>query len=670
MQQTRSILLVSTEGPKLEKIISSDSAQKHLAIQRLADERQLFTRISQHAYSLLIIDLSLLVRSVEAGSPMARLKAAAPGMATLLLLANQDEREQAITLLQQGVADYLLFPLHPAELLLKIGRILAAPAPTEAASQSPPLDSAGAELQMLHQASQEISRTLQLGEALKIVLAKASQVTKANLARIYLVAKSGDLIKDSAVTETSVQMSQASDDDLLFNLASQAAFTQQVVCRHDVTDPARPDQSLRSALLIPLLSGEKLMGVLALGNKQLSAFSSNQIRWLSVFCGQAAIAIENASLFQDLSSAYIDLAKNRESIIDSRNTLRALFDGITDGVYLLDKDLTINVVNQIEAERQGYQPAELVGQSFQALGWTRAAPELLERIRESLQQGRKTTWISPEHEKEPYLKDREFRIYPIRNRLAQIEQVIVFAQDVSERRRWQVSLFHSANLAAVGQLAGSVAHQINNPLTITMTNSQLLLLEIAPDTEAYELATDIFKAGERIQNIVTNLLEFSNQETYFFTQVDLIDTIEGALALVIRSLKKARIDVVKDYQAEVILSASVSHLKLVWMNLLLNARDAVMEASQPRITISTRPVSEREVSVAITDNGCGIPEKDFEMLFRPFFTTKPARRALGLGLYSAHTIVEHHNGQIKVSSQPHLATTVEVVLPLDNPRDL
>ena len=107
------------------------------------------------------------------------------------------------------------------------------------------------------------------------------------------------------------------------------------------------------------------------------------------------------------------------------------------------------------------------------------------------------------------------------------------------------------------------------------------------------------------------------------------------------------------------------------MNLLLNARDAVRDyADQPEITISTRMVSEREVKVAITDNGRGIAKKDFEQLFSPFFTTKPVGKALGLGLYSTHNIVEHHNGQIKVFSQPGVETTFEVILPLDNPRDL
>jgi signal transduction histidine kinase len=225
--------------------------------------------------------------------------------------------------------------------------------------------------------------------------------------------------------------------------------------------------------------------------------------------------------------------------------------------------------------------------------------------------------------------------------------------------------------AAVGQLAGSVAHQINNPLTVTMTNSQLILLEIEPRGEVHELATGILKAGERIQNIITNLLEFSNQERYFFVQTDLVETIEGALALVIRSLTKAQIKVVTDYQVRPMLSASVSHLKLVWINLLLNARDALADsANQPQITLSTKMFSQREVQVTIADNGVGLTDKELEHLFQPFFTTKPGSKALGLGLYSAHEIIERHNGRIIVASQPGTLTQFSVTLPLDNPRDL
>lgn len=662
MDKSTSLLIASKQGHTLQEIIQAEVKSPPLAVNLLPDHGNLFSYLVQHACALLVIDLARLDSSQS--SFFEQIEQIAPDT-EVILLATQAERKQAIEQLQQGAAEYLLFPIDPAELALKVSRILEFQSLKRHLTGSRRDNAKPDELSILDEATQEIIQTLQLDRVLEIVLTNARQISGASVSKIYLTDRMGNLVGGSPGPRA------PASETLVFDLAQEAALAQKVISWQKTGEQAGTHQSIASALLIPLLSREKLIGVLGVASKQPAAFLPQHVQWLSVFGGQAAIAIENARLFQDLSSAYIDLAQSREQILRSRNTLQVVFDGISDGLYILDQGLTIRALNHIEAERQGYKPETLIGKSYLSLTWAKAAPELLNQIKESLKSGQETTWISPENEDVPYLKDREFRIYPIRNRIGQIEQVVVFAQDVSERRRWQASLFRSANLAAVGQLAGSVAHQINNPLTVTMTNSQLLMLDTDPQSELYELAAGILKAGERIQNIVTNLLEFSNQERYFFVQTDLIDTIEGALALVIRSIKKANIELIKDYQAQPVLSASISHLKLVWVNLLLNARDAVIDrAEQPQITISTRTISQREVKVAITDNGIGLDDKAMEQLFRPFFTTKPIGKALGLGLYSAHAIIERHRGLIRAYSQPGVTTTFEVILPLDNPRDL
>lgn len=668
MQQASAILVASNQGQELKKIIETTVNRQILKVDLWSSDAQLLDLLAKRAYALLVIDLTLLYTISPSNSFFSQLASISPHTAVILLV-NHSERQEAVALLQAGAADYLLYPIDGLELSFRIGQILEIQALKHGSVQSAQLDAAADELLMLLEAGQEINQTLELDEALKIVLAKAEYVTDADLANVFLTDRNEDLSRSDTITKTSPLSSYPGENSLLFKLAREVAFSREIVCRQRV--PEWQHQSLQSALLIPMVTREKLIGVLALGSKRLSAFPDSQIRWLSVFCDRAAIAIENAQLFQDLSSAYIDLAQSREQILHSRNTLQTLFDGITDDLYIVDRNLKINALNQVDGGQQTYQPDQFIGKDYLSLGWTASAPELLERIKESLQTGRETTWIPPESETNAYLKDREFRIYPIRDRLAQIEQVIVFAQDVSERRRWQASLFRSANLVAVGQLAGSIAHQINNPLTIAMANSQLILLEARQYGEIYDLSDSILKATERIQEIVQNLLEFSNQETYLFVEIDLIENIEGALALVGRPLKKVKIQVINDYQARPRLVASGSHLKLVWMNLLLNARDALIDyADQPQIVIATQMASDREVKVTITDNGRGITKENFEQLFRPFFTTKPVGKALGLGLYSAHTIIDRHNGQIKAASQPGAATTFEVILPLDNPRDI
>lgn len=664
MATSERVLLVSSQAPALYQVIEASLTRLSGSVEILTDPAHLFARLGVQVYRLLLIDLELLDETAGGEPFWARLGEIRPQPA-VIVLAPADQRRQAVEQLQNGVADYILLPVTPLELELRINRVLEIH-PVQVSSPANPLNSTSDELLLLHQATQEVNQAWPVDEALKVVLAKAQQLTAANAAVIFLADRSGNLERNNALGISwyeKIGADKENEADLLFTLAEQAALAQEII-QHQLAGPI-----LLSSVCLPLILRDRLIGVLVLGRCDLTGFAASHIYWLSVFCDQAAIAIENARLFENLASAYIDLAQSREQILHSRNTLQVLFDGITDGLCILDQDLTIKSLNQVEAARQGQRPEELVGKSCLSLDWAKAAPELLKRIKESLTTGRETTWISSESETEPYLKDREFRIYPIRNRIAQIEQVIIFGQDVSERRRWQASLFRSANLAAVGQLAGSVAHQINNPLTVTMANSQLILREIDPTSEAYELAQGTLKAGERIQKIVENLLGFSNQETYFFVEADLIETIEGALALVARPLQKDRVELIKQYEVRPKLSASVSHLKLVWMNLLLNARDAVVGyTDHPQITISIQAVSKREVKVVITDNGVGIAEKDFERLFRPFFTTKPVGKALGLGLYSAHAIIERHRGQINVSSQPGVITTFEVILPLDNPR--
>jgi two-component system NtrC family sensor kinase len=652
------ILIVSEQAPGLQQIIQTGNLRASIDVGH--HDLSMSMPLFPEKYRLLIIDFSLLI------NPQAffdQLDTILPRPATLLLVHNQ-QRSQAIAYLMHDNTDYLLCPFENRELMLKVERMLT----IQALKSSAKPDTAN-ELLALLEASQEINHTLQLDEVLRLILFRAKLLTTPNLAMIFLADRAEHLNRYKTV---SLEPNQPSNKiDFLFELAQQVAQYRQIICRRKNQEPGWDNPTLHSALLIPLVSREKLIGVLALGSNQEAAFANNQIDWLSIFCDRAAVALENANLFQDLSSAYIDLAQSRETILQSRNTLQALFEGITDDLYIVDQTLTITALNQVSSDQHEHQPNDLVGQSYLALDWVQLAPELLKYIREVFETSQEKTWMPPEEETQPYLKDREFRIYPVRNRLGLVEQAIIFAQDVSERRRWQASLFRSANLAAVGQLAGSVAHQINNPLTVAMANSQLILLEAGPHKEIYELATDIFKSTERIQRIVRNLLEFSNQESYFFVETDLIATIDDALSLVMRSLKKINAQVIKDYQARPRLSASVSHLKLVWMNLLLNAHDAIINhPGQPQITISTQMLSEREVKVLVTDNGVGIVKENLSQIYQPFFTTKPVGKALGLGLYSAHTILEHHHGTINAYSKPGIKTTFEITLPLDNPRDL
>jgi signal transduction histidine kinase len=166
---------------------------------------------------------------------------------------------------------------------------------------------------------------------------------------------------------------------------------------------------------------------------------------------------------------------------------------------------------------------------------------------------------------------------------------------------------------------------------------------------------------------VRGLLDFARQEEYAFTAGNLNDSINEALQLVNYQLQSANIEVITDYGDT--LPESVSsweHLKSVWLNLLLNARDAVQSLPNGRqIEIGTRLAPDPDyVQVHIRDNGKGMSEAERAHIFEPFYTTKDPGKGTGLGLATCHRIIEQHGGVIDVVSQPFEGTSFIVRLPI------
>jgi two-component system NtrC family sensor kinase len=426
-----------------------------------------------------------------------------------------------------------------------------------------------------------------------------------------------------------------------------------------------------SLLVAPLKADAKVIGVISLESPCASAFLASDERLLNTFASHASIAIQNANLFHDLWDAYTDLAHHQEEILRSHRTLQALFDGITDGLYILDRDMRIVTINQAEAKRLGTKPEALLDQPCDITLWGDAIETVTQIVLNTFETGEEGNWESQQDtaRRGPFV-DRDLRTYPIFRPSGEVDQVILFAQDVAEKRQLQASLFRSANLAAVGQLASSIAHQINNPLTVVIANTQLMQMDTEPTSPDYEMIKDVMGAAARISRIVQNLLDFSNQASYAWVETDLEANIDDALNFVAHSLRKGNIRVVKDIAGLPPIIASANHLKLLWLNLLLNAQDAITARENTldekgTIEVHVTQVDSSYVQVQIIDNGVGIPLQHHQLLFHPFFTTKPPGKGLGLGLYTCRIITEHHQGQIEIDSgDGNPGTIVTVTLPI------
>ena len=229
-------------------------------------------------------------------------------------------------------------------------------------------------------------------------------------------------------------------------------------------------------------------------------------------------------------------------------------------------------------------------------------------------------------------------------------------------------LFQSAKLSAIGEFAAGIAHEIRNPLTTIIGDAQLLMTDMKPGQPEYESLKAIERSGKRASKVIGNLLSFSRQEEYELAPMDINGSIDSALSLIAYQIERSNVSIIKDLAADLpLVPGSTHHLEDVWINLLINARDAIPAKQRGEIRITSRlDGSGKAVRVLISDTGVGIPKDNLDRVFEPFFTTKDVNEGTGLGLYITYKTIERHNGRIEIDSEEGKGTTVTVTLPIEN----
>ncbi len=244
---------------------------------------------------------------------------------------------------------------------------------------------------------------------------------------------------------------------------------------------------------------------------------------------------------------------------------------------------------------------------------------------------------------------------------------------LQELRRTQSKLVQTARLSAMGELAAAIAHQINNPLTTILGDAELILQDMPPEDRNHEALEAISRAGKRAHEVVRRLLAMARQQQPedMVEALDINETINNTLMLVKSHIQQGNVVLsVRLDEALPPVEGIRGQLEDVWLNLLLNARDAVVDRPDPQIGIATKyQPSEDEVQVMIWDNGAGIPDELQKKVFEPFFTTKPTGEGTGLGLHICRQVVEKCQGSIRIKSTYDEGTLFLVQLPAYHKRE-
>lgn len=265
----------------------------------------------------------------------------------------------------------------------------------------------------------------------------------------------------------------------------------------------------------------------------------------------------------------------------------------------------------------------------------------------------------------------KFKRVEVLNTRDEMQQVMeAFNTMVRELERRQDQLVQSKKLSSIGTLTAGVAHQLNNPLNNISTSCQIAIDELESKDQGLllKMLQNIDQETLRARDVVKGLLEFSRSEKFRLRPVSLADTVNRSVRLV-RSQIPADIVVTIEIPEDLVVPMDVQRMQEVFLNLLINAAQSIEK--QGAITISSEiDAAEERVIITVHDTGPGIPEEIRGQLFDPFYTTKEEGKGTGLGLSVVYGIIQKHNGEITVSSEPGQGASFYLRLPLQPQQEI
>jgi two-component system NtrC family sensor kinase len=409
---------------------------------------------------------------------------------------------------------------------------------------------------------------------------------------------------------------------------------------------------------IPCRAQQRTIAFLGLGKTVEGDFlSSEDIELLETLAGYIGIAIQNGRLYASLEqkvAQYERLKDFNENIVESINV----------GV------LAVDLADRIESWNSQMEVMYALPR-WQAL--TRPLSEVFPPMFvEEFYRVRQNPGIHNLYKFRLAAPTGETRIVnvaiaPLVTRKFNVIGRLIIMDDITERVELESQLSQSDKLSSIGLLAAGVAHEVNTPLAVISSYAQMLSKQLQGDPQRGALLEKITRQTFRASEIVNNLLNFSRTSGAEFAEVNVNKIVMDTLALLEHQFKTTKIRVQDELAQHLpLITGNAGRLQQVFLNLFLNARDAMPNGGTLRVTTSNG----EGVSVTVSDTGTGIAQEHIHRIYDPFFTTKTApregqqNRGTGLGLSVTYGIIQEHAGKIRVESRPGEGTTFYLDFPL------
>jgi PAS domain S-box-containing protein len=356
--------------------------------------------------------------------------------------------------------------------------------------------------------------------------------------------------------------------------------------------------------------------------------------------------------------------------------LAAIVESSHDAIVRTDLEGTITTWNTGAELMLGWSAEEMLGKSIEQI-LPPERPGELRRLRTSVRQG---VYVEPFEtlrlRKDGTSVEVSVSVTPLRDRHSRVIGAASIMRDISANKRLEEQMRQAQKIAAVGQLAGGVAHNFNNLLTVVISYADMLARGLPGDSPYRDFATRIVDSGERAASLTRQLLTFSRKQPVRPTVINLnrtIGNLEKILATVLGAQVRIETRLGHDLAS---VRADESQLEQVVLNLAINARDAMPEGGT--LTIRTANVNRSDswdrrtkpfVLLEMRDTGVGMDEATRAHVFEPFFTTKEVGKGTGLGLATVYGIVRSNGGVVEVRSERGKGATFSVYLPALSPEE-
>jgi len=375
-----------------------------------------------------------------------------------------------------------------------------------------------------------------------------------------------------------------------------------------------------------------------------------------------------------------------EALRESQKKYMDLFENANDSIYTMDLTGKLVSFNHTATEMLGYSEEEFSRLNMKDCltpeSYASAVQSIQKAVTEKLDLKELQPWEFKMIKKDGTIIDTEVRTRLIWKE-GQILGIHGIARNFTERKKAeeelrvaykkleqaQQELIQTSKMAAMGQLAAGISHELNQPLTGIKGFAQAVLMDLEKESPLRNDLNKIVGQVDRMNTIIKNVRFFARKSDFNIVELDINQVILDSFMLLNQQLKVHNIRVIQGLGSDIPkMQGDPNQLQQAFLNIISNARDAILSLNRPEggeVRIQTSLSQDRNhVEVIFQDTGCGIPEKNLPHMFSPFFTTKSPDKGMGLGLSITYRIIENHQGKIDFKTKAGEGTTFRIVLPL------